>query len=616
MSNEISFDEILKLNRHYRKNSDFKSPEINYRYGNELANKNQSFFKYVRKIYEENPNITDKEVAEKVLKFVENCSISLLECSSFRSDSLRLDTAIQLSDNVSDFNRIYNELIEEEKTNKKPITSEEIITFSSNQEVSKRQLLKDLISTYRRDKNMVFNELPELKPGTKQSKLNKRSIMNFLRDRDKSSAELIKIYLEDDECKSLKLLLNKKIKDFEKDLKEKHKKSIKQILSKLNEMGVLDKYMLSHNKLYSDELGFPELNITPEEFKEAYSDEILNNLDITTLSSLDSFWINRYTKEISNFNLTYFLASDLNLWSDIKNAPINEKNNKLEINIPKKVLEAELEKMSFLENVYNNYIDETNVQIQKTSNKNVVVADIAPVLGKINQDINSDYKTYFSRVNDGAISNSKNDFLEDFLLFYKELNVKKFSYQLKDYIMISQLSKMFNIKKSSKNWGITYEKNKNGFQRNMMLLSIDIVGINMPQRLHISKYCLEDFLRANQNSSRIPIYQGEDDFYRNKSLNISTPIMLPLLPKRKKIIRELSNKIDENHPNYKFIQHLNFLAGGALPMHLKSSEPNSNKKRLIQRLYDLLDGKIYKQNTDRTYTEDIDFLSEKNSIEH
>lgn len=616
MSNEISFDEILKLNRHYRKNSDFKSPEINYRYGNELANKNQSFFKYVRKIYEENPNITDKEVAEKVLKFVENCSISLLECSSFRSDSLRLDTAIQLSDNVSDFNRIYNELIEEEKTNKKPITSEEIITFSSNQEVSKRQLLKDLISTYRRDKNMVFNELPELKPGTKQSKLNKRSIMNFLRDRDKSSAELIKIYLEDDECKSLKLLLNKKIKDFEKDLKEKHKKSIKQILSKLNEMGVLDKYMLSHNKLYSDELGFPELNITPEEFKEAYSDEILNNLDITTLSSLDSFWINRYTKEISNFNLTYFLASDLNLWSDIKNAKINEKNNKLEINIPKKVLEAELEKMSFLENVYNNYIDETNVQIQKTSNKNVVVADIAPVLEKINQDINSDYKTYFSKVNDGAISNSKNDFLEDFLLFYKELNVKKFSYQLKDNIMISQLSKMFNIKKSSKNWGITYEKNKNGFQKNMMLLSIDIVGVNMPQRLHISKYCLEDFLRANQNSSRIPIYQGEDDFYRNKSLNISTPIMLPLLPKRKKIIRELSNKIDENHPNYKFIQHLNFLAGGALPMHLKSSEPNSNKKRLIQRLYDLLDGKIYKQNADRTYTEDIDFLSEKNSIEH
>lgn len=616
MSNEISFDEILKLNRHYRKNSDFKSPEINYRYGNELANKNQSFFKYVRKIYEENPNITDKEVAEKVLKFVENCSISLLECSSFRSDSLRLDTAIQLSDNVSDFNRIYNELIEEEKTNKKPITSEETITFSSNQEVSKRQLLKDLISTYRRDKNMVFNELPELKPGTKQSKLNKRSIMNFLRDRDKSSAELIKIYLEDDECKSLKLLLNKKIKDFEKDLKEKHKKSIKQILSKLNEMGVLDKYMLSHNKLYSDELGFPELNITPEEFKEAYSDEILNNLDITTLSSLDSFWINRYTKEISNFNLTYFLASDLNLWSDIKNAQINEKNNKLEINIPKKVLEAELEKMSFLENVYNNFIDETNVQIQKTSNKNVVVADIAPVLGKINQDINSDYKTYFSRVNDGAISNSKNDFLEDFLLFYKELNVKKFSYQLKDYIMISQLSKMFNIKKSSKNWGITYEKNKNGFQKNMMLLSIDIVGVNMPQRLHISKYCLEDFLRANQNSSRIPIYQGEGDFYRNKSLNISTPIMLPLLPKRKKIIRELSNKIDENHPNYKFIQHLNFLAGGALPMHLKSSEPNSNKKRLIQKLYDLLDGKIYKQNADRTYTEDIDFLSEKNSIEH
>ena len=614
MSNKISFDEILKLNRHYRKNSDFKSPEINYRYGNELVNRNQSFFKYVRKIYEENPNITNKEVIEKVFKFVENCSRSLLECSSYRSDSLRLDTAIQLSDNASEFNHIYNELIEEEKTKKKPITSEEIITFSSNKEVAKRQLLKDLICTYRREKKMVLNELPELKPGTKQSKLNKRLIMNFLRNTNKSSADLIKIYLEDDECKSLKLLLDKKGKDFEKNLKERHKKSIKQILSKLNEMGVLDKYMLSHNKLYSDELGFPELNITPEEFKEAYSDEILNNLDITTLSSLDSFWINRYTKEISNFNLTYFLASDLNLWLDIKNAKINERNNKLEINIPKKVLEAELEKINFLENVYNNYITDTNLQIQKTSNKNVVIADIAPVLEKINQDINSDYKTYFSKVNDGAISNSKNDFLEDFLLFYKELNVKKFSYQLKDNIMISQLSKMFNIKKSSKNWGITYEKNKNGFQQKMMLLSIDVAGLNMPQRLHMSKYCLEDFLRANQNSSRIPIYQGEDDFYRNK--NIPTPIMLPLLPKRKKIIRELSNKIDEKHPYYRFIQHLAFLAGGAFPIHLKSSEPNSNKKRLIQRLYDLSDRKIYKQDADRTYTEDTDFLSEKNSIEH
>ena len=36
----------------------------------------------------------------------------------------------------------------------------------------------------------------------------------------------------------------------------------------------------------------------------------------------------------------------------------------------------------------------------------------------------------------------------------------------------------------------------------------------------------------------------------------------------------------------------------------------------ILSVYDLLDGKIYKQNADRTYTEDIDFLSEKNSIEH
>lgn len=614
MNEEISFYEILGSNKHNNRiNTDFKSPQLSYKYTGQLMANYQTFFRYVRKLYDSNPGITDEEVDNKVNDLLEKYFEDLSNYCSFRSDSLRLDTAIRFSNDISEFNRVYNELINIEKNTQTIIYPERETSYASNQEVSKRQFLKDLIYCYRVEKMKLMRQYPALRTYETLSESKKKSLKRAIKGSGRSIIEEIEMYLENDEAKGVRLFLDKKIKDLEKELRENYKEAIKQILSDLKEMGVLEKYISAHNKLYSEELGLPELKITAEEFEEAFSEDVLDKLDLTSLASLDSFWINRFSKELPNFNSAYFIISDLNLWEELKNSKINRNTGNVRFSFSKEILEAEFEKMKFLGKIFRNYMYNPTLEKSKGKKNFSGIVDLTSVFTEFCQAIGTNYNEYFSKVNNGAISNSQNDFEEDFPKYYKSINTELISYKLKDYIMIAQLSELFTIKNFSKNWGVTYEDCQKGLKRNMMLLDIDIPGLNMPQRLHISRYCLEDFLMANQNSSRIPIYQGENDFKKSDLTSFPTPILLPLLPQRKKAIINLSKKVDTTHPRYKFIQHLAFIAGGPVPEHLKSSEPNSSKKRLIHRIYDLSDGKIYKKTPDQNYVEDTDFLEHKKS---
>ena len=649
-----------KLNLHRAKSNQIRDPE-NYEtlaspgmssknvvyYQNRL----QPFFSLVREIYEENPDVSNSEVRKYILGILQELNLKYANCTSFKSDSIRLDMCNYLCDHPNEFKSLYKESIYREKEEGKPIHADSIIKYSANKEVSKRQLMSQLISTYREIKRSFPAHIQTIM--TKYAKSTPKEKRNF---RYAQTTREAKDYITRNEMffmnefEGLELFLKDQTTFFSKELKKDYIESIKSTVGILSELGVIDEYISVNNSILVKEQGIPELEITQEEFESIYNDNPdspLKHLSIAELSVLNAFWINRMTKELSSFSEAFFISNDLDLWDKIKTAPKRTQPLKnissddpdeifeqtiIEVPISPDALTALLEKMRFLEaetsfyfNLVSNntplseleehdIVDPVTGRTQKR--KTAVYRDLTVEAGALQEQIGDDYHHYFSHVNNGILSESQNDFITDFNLYCLAANITHNSYSIKDNIMISQLSNLFTNSGVSKNWGLTKEKRKKGFDRDKLLISIDIPGLNMPHRLHIRRELLEDFLKANQNSTRIPLYQGESDFNRTNSKNssiIPTPVLLPLSDEKKKKIKSLAKSTEETHPKYRFIQHLASLTDKVtIPAHLKETIGNKKsntkaKKKFIPRFYDFADGKVYKVIGNGRIVEDTDY---------
>ena len=621
---------------------------------NQIYNSMQPFFNFVKEICDDNPDVTNNDLIEYITSTLNKLNFKYANCTSFRSDSIRLDICNYFKNNPAEFRKIYRELIDTEKETRKQIHSDPIIKYSSNQEISKRQLMSQLITTFREIRDSFPPEIQTfLSRYAKSSPKHKRAL------RDAQSTRESKEYIAKnemffmDEFEGLNLFLKDQTDFFSQELKKDYIESIKSMILTLQSLGVTQKYIATNNKLMVDTFHIPELEITPEEFKNVFNEtrnstSPLEHLDIPTLSVLNSFWINRVTKELSSFSDAFFITNDLNLWDKIRTAEKKSVNStkasfddaddvfletKIEVPISEEELDALIEKMKFLEKESSYYfllassstdineLEDNEIVDPYTGNiqrrKSAVYRDLSQEAQILDSQIGEDYHNYFSKVNNGVLADSENDFLTDFYLYCTAANITHNSYLIKDNIMISQLSNLFNSPTVSKNWGLTEDLRRKGFNHDKLLISIDAPGLNMPLRLHIRRELLEDFLRANQNTTRIPLYQGASDFYKGKAKNsgyIPTPVLIPVSPEKKKEIKKLASLIDETHPKYGFIEHISFIANGtSIPPHLKdytSSKKTGPKarKKFIPRFYDFADGKVYKIVGNNQIVEDPEFL--------
>lgn len=650
-----------KLNSHRPKSNQITNPNseetvlTSPRLGtnlNRYYNNLQPFFAFVRDIYDSNPDISNSEVKETLIKILQDLNLKYANCTSFRSDSIRLDMCNYLRNHPNEFRSLYKELIFREKEEGKPIHADAIIRYSSNQEASKRQLMSQLITTYREIKNSFPAHIQEIMSRYAKSTPKEKRTLRYAQNSKEAREYITKnemFFM--DELAGLELFLKDQTDFFSHELKKDYIESIKSTVGILHDLGVTDKYISINNRILTKEQGIPELEITSEEFENIYgmqAESSLKNLNIPELSVLNSFWINRMTKELSSFSEAFFITNDLDLWDKIRTAPksIQPLSNlssedpdeifeetKIDVPISEEALTALREKMKFLEaetSFYFNLVsnntpiselaehDIVNPSTGRTQRrKTAVYRDLTVEATALEEQIGSDYNSYFSRVNNGVLAQSENDFLLDFNLYCTSANITHNSYTIKDNIMISQLSNLYTNQGFSKNWGLTAENRRRGFNRDKLLISIDVPGLNMPLRLHMRRELLEDFLKANQNSTRIPLYQGEHDFDKRNTKNssfIPTPVLLPINEQKKKKILALAKSIPETHPKYKFIQHLAFLANGSsVPNHLKSpigSKKNSSKakKKFILRYYDFADGKVYKDLGNGRVVEDTDYV--------
>ncbi len=595
----------------------------------------QSMFLYIRNVSDNSPRFSNERLRDEINNYLNDLNFKYANGASFKSDSIRVDMCKYFLNHMSEFRVLYKEMINHEKETKEEIHAPEVVPYSSNVEASKRLLMEQLITTYRNLKNQFpketkifltqyYKATPKVRRELK-SKLS-REVRQFIDDNQ--------MFFVDEETGIQEYLKNQN-EFLSKCLKEDYIKSIISVVGQLKELNLLDKYRAANNKQF-ERLGLPELSITDEDFDAFYgnlSEEMLQKYNIHDLSVINSFWINRLSKEILTFNNAFFAINDLYLWDKIRKGKIitdpETGEKKIDVQVSDAQIEAVSEKMKFLSQVAGNFlidIDEETLKsapefkAEETSDgfyrisRTAVFKDLSSDIDALNNEIGKDYKRYFSSTNGAVLRNTSNNFVRDFSLYHTALNITHNSYKIKDNIMIALLSNLFNSN-ISRNWGLSLEnRRKDPTRTDKVLIAIDVPGFNMPIRLHMRRELLEDFLKSNQNTSKIPLYQGENDFNKEHGSVITTPMLIPVSSTSKKSIIDFTKKIPESHPYYKFLKHLEFiLANDSYPEHLKTpisrSKKSNGKKKFITRYFDFADGKIYVDKGNDHFVEDTEYLS-------
>ena len=362
------------------------------------------------------------------------------------------------------------------------------------------------------------------------------------------------------------------------------KKSILQTIEQSSKFGFYERYTQTQEDQFRI-LGFPNyVSKNPDLIK---TPSLLDNLSIQDLLALNSFWVNRFAKELYSYASAVFTLKDLNLLEDI----FFKGNNPLS-NISDETLKYELIKYGFLNYPTTNFIKKREFQAEHSNtasikgyeeHKKFITYSYSPLVNKVARLYGNEYNDYFNSV----LPESRNDIREDINFFAYLYNPITSSYTIKN-LLLQALSTEFE---NFKNAGIVLENSK----ANKLLLGID-ANLSFPIFEHIDINSLRDFYLAYNGHSKIPIYDGYKDFISISGDHLSTQLALPVSQKQLEILKKSCKK--QNGPDYSknTIQHLYFLKDNSrMPDSFIVPETIGTKKRLRlpRRYLDLADNKIY-----------------------
>ena len=426
-------------------------------------------------------------------------------------------------------------------------------------------------------------------------------------------------YLEGDELTQLHKFLEEQVKLLYGELKSNYVESVLRVSENMDRLGLLERYCDRHNSLMQ-RMGLSGLSYSYEKDEKGdtsvrsfFQRENIEKMDIYKLSMLNAFLINRYTKALEGINQTFFIVNELGLWTQIRAAKPN-KDGKISIDIDEKNLEALYKKMNFLsvtleelmDDCSGNSTDENthNVTMENGVTRSYVKFDVNEKIKELEEILGGQYREYFGEL----LPESANNFGVDFDDYRVLRNAEMNTYRIKDFNMISALFNLYQVKGLSKNWGVIPE-DRPIKDSNMILLSFDIEGFNMPVRLHIDKETIIEFLKSNQGTTKMPMYDGASDFtFYDK--NLGTQILMPLFMKQKKALKEYNEKAAEGSQVKRFLNHVAFLKDDSkYPEHLKVDTVTKQngkvflrKGRPLRRFIDLETGEIFREEKDGSLT--------------
>lgn len=574
----------------------------------------QPLFRLIQRYHEENPDISNSEIYNNIIELFIKANSEIVKLPSLKSDTFRYNICKELNRSPSKRREAYDKIHREEKGGR-TAKIDKTTVYSSNKLVSTRTLTLQGLLGLRAQQNQFPEEMQtNYRRFFEATKKFQNSYKRTLNIEERKQLEELRKLFEGDEYTQFSLFLKDCEPALEKELKEDYIATIMFLGDRLKEFGMLEKYNEIHGKLYRA-LGVSELEYPLSgEYDDTisveglFTKEFLSKLDIEKLSMLNVFWMNRYTKELDALNKSLCIINELDLWYQVRTAKPKADNGMISIDVDKEKLKYVYRKIHFLQETSLLMLDELDLESESdldeevegiTTRRIVRRVDPSKVLLDMETDMGADYAEYFSNL----LPEESHHFYEEFDTYRVMENAIHNTYRFKDFNMIAILSNLYQ-NNSSKNWGIILEDGKDIENQDMILIGIDVAGLNMPVRLHIEKEVVLEFLKANQETTIISLYEGDRDFYsRNLGKTISTPILMPLCKRQKEGVTSLLETMNQTHSSRNFIEHIAFLADPTkYPDHLKEEYVSRKKgkskiqKRKPNKKYvDLVTGKMYKE---------------------
>jgi hypothetical protein len=434
--------------------------------------------------------------------------------------------------------------------------------------------------------------------------------------------------------------------ELEKNLKRDLASSTEKLVTQLDSLGHLDDYIVSYVSQMCD-IGFPEFAtlvcnngqpnsdfiksleglpnwsknkkikeiISPEKVKTYLSENYLYNpktISLESLLALNSFWSNRYAKELELYAEAMFAVYDFNLIPKVLEA---DENTRINIDITEEELSQMLLKIGVLYVPASQFIRKKQIEFDNrdfsedenneiNSDGKIIRFSYEPFVNKIVHDFSSqnpnvdgnEYSAYFSEV----LPHSANNLEKDANLYAKLYNPIISSYSMKDESINCLISSIDNSVCTFPNAGIILDSiSEDGTHSDLCSfvgIGID-AGLSFPARIHMKRYTLLDFLNSVNGNAVVPIYAGSEDF-----ANISVPLILPLTDKHRTTLKKATKNLSK-YKNPNFIAHLGFVDSKHTPEHLRTTSFDSRGrtvKSFEKKYIDLETGDIY-QKSDDTY---------------
>lgn len=363
------------------------------------------------------------------------------------------------------------------------------------------------------------------------------------------------------------------------------KESIISIIEQLKNTGKYEEYYIKQSEQFK-KIGLK--NYMDSSVDLTNTSTSLNTLSIEDLLVLNSFWLNRYTKVLSNQAETLFLLKDLNLLDKIANNDstcIDELNDE--------TLYNELLKFHFLKNPAIRFFKQVERKIEnfqtddiegynENTEKNYSTYSFRPLCKKMKKEYGSEYEKYFSTV----LPNCQNNISTEIDFFSKLYSPISSAYSIKSSILHALSTQLDNFP----NAGIVLE-NQNDYKP---LLGFDS-ELTFPVFEHLGSKELLDFYTKYTHSSKVPIYDGYTDFIDLSEHFYKTQLTLPVSKKQEDILKQMCKKRTYPEFSKNTIQHLYFLKEPSRLPDSFANETGTKKKpsRSNKRYFDLIDGKIY-----------------------
>ncbi|MBS6251662.1 MAG: hypothetical protein KH434_00200 [Clostridium sp.] len=501
----------------------------------------------------------------------------------------------QLYYNPEELIEIY-EKIKNEKVSRK-------FRMTKNVKANKETVVREVLSNYREISNGIPEEEKRIIIGYKNSNQFRKLLKEEFAQEDINDIRNIGKFVGYEKGNFIEFFKEQK-SNIEKNTREAYIQSIIVLINILDQLKLLAKYQREYkqelNKMDLGELAY-EINGQGKELgmKELFSEENLKKLPIKTLMAQSAFWSNRLTKEIERMNNAKFICKDLDLINKIVRFRIEKTNGKEEL-ISEDVIEKELEKIAFLNIVIEKIINQVEEDIKNTGIDGEV--DIESYIRKISADYQEEYLKYFNKKLPMCNNIIGND-IEQFIVAKNMINNL---YKGKSAINFALLEEAL-LNEKILNWGYIEEEKDEKF----VLLGFDIEKLSGPLFLHIPLKEIEEFLERNRLESKIPIYQGENDFKINGK-TITRKLLMPIDNGKIKKLEEFKINQTEERDKFNFIEHCKYIVSGdtqKYPKHLKKIKYIGKGKKQKQKL--VIEKEYINLETKEKYKKDKDGNFEK-----